>query len=137
MFEVTDLLSELRESVKVPVFVAGDKRRYNIFCGKTSGPCKACRCRFGDLSGGPEVRCEASAGAEETVMELGWEMLFRKPTSTIPPFGKGFCWPVGTSSVRLGFAQVSAVAGVCDWGRKWDLGGNSDGLHGFFLCPLL
>lgn len=65
-------------------------------------------------------------------MELGREMPFRKPTSIIPPFGKGFCWPVGTSSVRLGFVQVSAVAGVQDWGRNWGLGGNGDGFHAFF-----
>lgn len=78
------------------------------------------------------MRCQASAGTEETFMELGREMLSRKPTSIIPPFGKGFCWPVGTSSVRLGFAQVSAAAAVWDWGWKWDLGGNGDGLHVYF-----
>lgn len=74
------------------------------------------------------MRCDASAGTEETFVELGREVPFRKPTSIIPPFGKGFCWPVGTSSVRLGFAQVSAVAGVKDWGRKQDLGGNGRGM---------
>lgn len=54
----------------------------------------------------------ASAGTEETFMELGREVPFRKPTPIIPPFGKGFCWPVGTSSVRLGFAQASVVTDV-------------------------
>lgn len=43
VFEVTDLLSELYESVKVPVFMAGDKRKQDIFCGKTSSPCKVRR----------------------------------------------------------------------------------------------
>lgn len=58
------------------------------------------------------MKCEASAETEESFIELGREMPFRKSTSIMSPFGKGLCWPVGTSSVRLGFAQQSAVAGV-------------------------
>lgn len=62
-----------------------------------------------------QLRCEASAGTDETFVKLGREpriYFLQKSTCITQAFRKGFCWPVGTSSVGFGFAQASPVARV-------------------------